>query len=397
MYDIKLIDKKVKEVLSLVLDAKRYFHMNPELGFEEYKTSQYIYDALKSFKGIDEVDKVAQTGVLAVIKTGREGKTVAFRADIDALPIKELNEGEYISKVDGVMHACGHDGHAAMLLGAAKILSEIKDTLCGEIRLLFQPSEEKAPGGAKAMIEEGVLDGVDYIFGAHLDALTPPGSLGIKPGSIMANSGSFKAKIIGDGGHAAFPHQSIDTVYTASQIVTALQGIIPRNINAFNRAVLTTTIFKGSDANNIIPKTVEIGGTIRILDPECEDTLKSRIEDVIGGICKMNGASYELELDMGYPILYNDIELSNKIKEIFTDITWEDNVYEDSAVMGGEDFARYLQCVRGCFYKVGGRKEKPDGKVYPHHNSKFEINDSAYENGVRSCVAIISSALNDFK
>lgn len=394
MSSIDKINQYVDSIEDEILEWQRYFHMNPELGFKEYNTSQYIYDILNQLDGF-EVTRPVKTGVVGILKGNKKGKTIAFRADIDALPMQERNIGEYVSKVDNVMHACGHDGHTAMLLGAAKVLSNMKNEINGEVRFIFQPAEEVPPGGAKAMIEARVLEDVDYIFGVHLDAIQDVGTFGVKSGPIMSNTNNFEIEIIGSGGHAAFPEQSVDTVYVASQIVVALQGILPRNFSAFNRAVITTTNFEASDAYNIIPKYVKIGGTVRILDPECEEELTKRMEEVVKGICAMNRATYNFKIIPGYNILTNDDELSNHVYNTLRSIVGEDNIYEDIPVMGGEDFSAYLKSTKGCFYKVGGRKEK-DGIVYPHHNSMFEINDKAYSIGTKGCVNVIINALNGF-
>lgn len=381
------INLEIKSIEKEVLKWQRYFHMNPELGFKEVKTSQYIYDTLNSFEGI-EVSRPTKTGIIGVVKGKNHGKTIAIRADIDALPIQEQNEGEYISKIPNMMHACGHDGHIAILLGTAKILAKMKEHISGEIRFLFQPAEEVLPGGAVEMVEAGVLENVDLILGFHLDAFAKSGTFGIKAGPIMASTHNFEIEIIGTGGHAAFPHLTADTVYTTGQLIVALQGILSRNISPMDSAVITTTMLEGSNSNNIIPKTVKLGGTIRILDQKCEKEIFSRFNDIINSICTMNKVDYIIKLNKGHNSLYNDDDLTNKVYNSLVKIAGKENVYEDQPVMGGEDFSTYLQYVKGCYYKIGGRKEK-EGKVYPHHNPQFEINDDSYIPGINANIRII--------
>lgn len=246
-------------------------HENPELGFQEQETAAWIENVLKEMDGV-EVSRPCPTGVMGVLKGSCLGRTVAFRADMDALPLEELAQVPYRSKKPGVMHACGHDGHVAMLLGAARMLSERREGMPGEIRFLFQPAEEVMPGGAVQMIRGGVLEGVDQIFGAHLDVLHPVNSFGIHTGPLMAASSAFRITIEGNGGHGAFPFQTVDTVYIAARIIEAVQGIMTRKISAMDRAVATITQMQGSGAANIIPATVVLGGTLRVLDVECQET-----------------------------------------------------------------------------------------------------------------------------
>lgn len=383
--------KKLEESLApQVLAWFETIHAHPELGLKETRTSDLIVRALSAMDGI-EVSRPTPTGVMGVLRGGKPGRTIAFRADIDALPVQEQTGAACASRVPGVMHACGHDGHVAMLLGAAQVLSEKREELCGEIRFLFQPAEEIASGACE-MIAAGVLDGVDRVYGAHLDVLHPTGSFGVKEGPLMAATHTFAIDINGKGGHAAFPHTAIDSVYVAAQVIVALHGMMSRSVNAFHRAVLTVTQIKGSEASNVMAETVSLKGTVRVLDPECEQKLFSQLERVAHGICQANGATCTVTHSCDCPGLVNPSDeyafVCDQLRKRFGDAA----VYEDDPVMGGENFSEFLAAVPGCYYKVGAAPT--DGDVYPHHNPKFHFDTAALGYGVRACVAILEAALS---
>lgn len=366
----------------------QWLHRHPELGLQEYETADYIEARLSELEGI-KVTRPCRTGVMGVLKGPFPGRTVAFRADIDGLPVKELAEVPYRSEHDGVMHACGHDGHAAMLLGAAKALWEMRKKMRGEIRFLFQPAEEIQPGGAVQMIEGGAIDGVEAIFGAHLDVLHQVNTFGVLSGPLMASSSSFKIEITGTGGHAAFPEQTVDTVYAAARVIEALQGTATRRIHAADRMVITVTQMEGGIASNIIPERVTLGGTLRILDEACETELKRHLKETVEGCCAVWGAEGTIRFEEGQKSLINSRELEEQVKRAIL-VCPGASVYEDTPVLGGEDFSAYLQYIPGFYYKVGA---KPDcGTVHPHHHSRFVINQKALEKGAAACAALLWDA-----
>lgn len=381
--------KRAEELEPQIIADYEWLHQNPELGNEEYETADYIEKKLKELEGV-EVLRPCPTGVMGILKGSRPGKTVAFRADIDALPVEELACVPYRSKKPGVMHACGHDGHVAMLLGAAKMLWEKREELAGEIRFLFQPAEEVVVGGAVDMIKGGALEGVDLVFGAHLDVLNPVGSFGLHAGPLMASTSSFEIVIEGKGGHAAFPFQTVDTVYIAAQIIEAVQGIVTRNVSAMNRAVITITQLKGSTASNIIPAKVVLGGTLRVLDEECEETLRQRLEEVVKGCCHTWGAEGSIVFSEGMKALINPAEIQPQVEEAVKKCA-DSVIYEDSPVLGGEDFSAYLQGTPGYYYKVGAKPE--NGQVYPHHNPNFHLSVKGLAKGAAVCATLLTDAV----
>lgn len=355
---------------------RRHFHEHPELSFQEFETTRFLEEHLNAM-GAYEIVKVAPTGLMAVLKTGRPGKTLAFRADIDALPIQEDFRNSPCSQVPGVMHACGHDGHAAALLGAAKVLAQYQDDLSGEIRLIFQPAEEQQPGGAKDFVEAGLLNGVDCIYGMHLQSQEDVGSIWVKKGAMLAATYTFDLTVTGKGTHAAFPHLGTDTVLAAAQLTCALQQVISRRINPIHRALLTVSSIHGGNAYNSIPAEVKMQGTIRILDNACEQALIDGLKETIHGIEALYQVTCSLTLNKGYGTVENSAVCVERATEILARHFGAENIHEPLPVMGGEDFAAYLSAAPGCYYRIGAIKRKPDGSFYPSHQSRHEINDDA--------------------
>ena len=384
------IQQLCRSVQEEVTQWRHHFHENPELGFAEVNTTAFIVDRLKSF-GI-EVWQPTKTGVIGIIRGEKPGKTIAYRADIDALPIQESEENNPRSKTDGVMHACGHDGHTATLLGVAKVLAELRDELTGEIRLIFQPAEECPPGGAVSLVAAGVMKAVDCVFGMHYTTTDPAGLFSIKEGPLYASTCDFDIIVTGAGVHAAYPHKGKDTILIASNLVVALNGIIPRSIDSTNRCVLSVTTFQGGTAHNVIPETVTIGGTMRYLNEESGQYLIQRVHEVADGIARMYGATVEVRLTKGYQMLENHPEPTQAVRKILTQHFGEDAVIEAPAVMGGEDFSAYVKETRGCYYRIGAMKPKADGKVYPAHQCKYEMSDDALVFGVEAGVRILLEA-----
>lgn len=382
------LEKKIKSIEPEVVEWFHYLHEHPELGFEEFGTADFVEKTLKSFSNI-KVLRLGKTGVLGILHTERPGRTVAFRADMDALPIKENPAHRICSKNEGVMHACGHDGHTATLLGAAKILAEMKDTLCGDIRFIFQPSEEVQPGGAKSMVEHGALDGVDYIFGLHYSIDAEPGFFAVHPGINFAANYMFDMMLTGKEGHAAFPHLASDTVLAAAELVQALQHIVSRSVDPLSSAVLSVTRIQGGKVYNTLPSRVRLGGTIRYLNRSEYPVIVRRIEEIGYGIASAYNCGFSWKLTEGCELLHNEPELTKKVGQILENNYGTSKILDNAPVMGCEDFSEYLKTTKGVYYRVGARTTEPDGSVYPTHNSGFVLNEKALAYGVGSIINIL--------
>ncbi|MCF6136188.1 M20 metallopeptidase family protein [Pseudalkalibacillus berkeleyi] len=365
----ELIDQHFDEMVEI----RRYLHQYPELSFEEVQTAAYIAEYYEKL-GIPYRANVGGNGIVATIKGSKPGKTVALRADFDALPIHEQSEVPFRSKNDGVMHACGHDGHTATLLVLAKVLNQLKDELEGNIVLIHQHAEELVPGGAISMIEDGCLEGVDYIYGVHLWATDNVGEVYYKEGPFMAAADQFEIKIIGRGGHGAQPHLTKDSIMTASQLVVSLQQIVSRNVDPLESAVLSVGSFVANNAFNVIADTTQLKGTVRTFKESVRSKMQSRMEEVIKGVCDACGTDYEFNYTRGYPPLVNHKEETEHIKQVASRIPGVLSVSEKAAQMGGEDFGYYLQHVPGSFAFVGA-KDPNASEVAPHHHPKFMIDE----------------------
>jgi amidohydrolase len=378
------LDDKIEQVKENVVQWRRYLHQHPELSFEEEQTAQFVYDTLSSFGNL-ELSRPTKTSVVARLHGGQPGGVLAIRADMDALPIDEENDFEFKSQNDGVMHACGHDGHTAMLLGTAKILSELQSEVPGEIRFLFQHAEELFPGGAEELVQAGVLDGVSQVIGIHLWAPLEVGKIGIRAGAMMAAPDSFNVVIRGKGGHAAQPHLTIDSIAIGAQVVTNLQHVVSRNVDPLDPLVLSITKFHAGTAHNVIPGTVHLAGTVRSFKPELRDDVPRLMERVIKGITSAHGATYEFEYVSGYRPVINDDEVAAKLRESLVR-AFGDGVVEDAVqTMGGEDFSAYQTAAKGTFFFVGaGNPEK--NIVYPHHHPRFTVDEEALPMGVKAFV-----------
>ncbi|MGI8541420.1 MAG: M20 family metallopeptidase [Rubrobacteraceae bacterium] len=374
-------EKAVEEVKDEVVGWRRFLHENPEISFEERETSAFVYETLESFGGL-ELSRPTETSVVASLVGGSPGKTVALRADIDALPITEENDFEFVSKRPGAMHACGHDGHTAMLLGVAKIMSSMKESISGEVRFIFQHAEELMPGGAEGMIENGVMDGVDSIVGIHLWASLPTGTIGLAYGPMMGSPDIFRITVNGSGGHAAMAYKTVDSIAVGAQVVTNLQHVVSRNISPMENAVLSVTSFEGGTTHNVIPGSVEMEGTVRTLDPEIRKQMPELMERVIKGVTEAHGATHELDYSFGYRPVINDEEVTRVVEETAKNTFGEDAVELQRPTMGGEDFSAYQQKVPGTFIWVGAGSEEKD-IVHPHHHPRFTFDEDALPIGVR--------------
>lgn len=360
---------------SYVIEMRRDLHKHPETKFEEERTSNIVKDELDELGY--SIEETAETGVIATLQGGKEGNTVALRADMDALELQEENDVPYISLTEGKMHACGHDAHTAMLLGAAKIISDLKEELEGNVKLVFQPGEEGG-AGAKRVMDDGKLKDVDAIFGIHVWSDLPSGSLAVSSGAVMASSDKFTITIKGDGGHAAYPHQTNDPTIPANAIYDSLQKIVTSNIDPLSPAVIKTPKVKTADTYNVIPDNVIITGTVRTFDLDVREKIIERIKQIAEHYSKAWDceAAFELERNC-YPPMVNEKEMSEFAKETAKDYF---EIEELQKQMGAEDFAFYLQQKPGCFLFMGtGNEDK--GTDHPHHHPKFDVDEEELYKG----------------
>jgi amidohydrolase len=381
-----MIKDKIKELAAKYRDefieVRHHLHANPELSFKEFETSKYIQQKLAGWN--IPFQTMATTGVVGLIKgCDSEKKIIALRADMDALPINELNDVVYRSKFDGLMHACGHDVHTTCLLGAAKILNELKDEWEGTVKLIFQPGEEKNPGGASLLIKDGVLkDPVpEVIYALHVNPSLPVGKLSFRSGMVMASADEIYITIKGKGGHAAAPQLTVDTILTASQLVVNLQQVISRMNDPFNPSVLSITSIQGGNTTNVIPSEVKLIGTFRAMNEEWRFKAHNLIRQICKNTGEMSGAEIELHIDVGYPFVTNDAKLTESAKRKAIGFAGIDNVEETEMRMGAEDFAFYSQLMPACFFRLGvGNKEKKISSGV--HTPTFNIDENAIENGI---------------
>jgi len=384
MKDIKSkIEKLSHQYFSEVVNIRRSIHANPELAFEEYETAALISNFLKE-NGIEFKDKVAKTGVVGIIKgKNPEKRTIALRADMDALPILEKNNIDYKSKNEGNMHACGHDVHTSSLLGAAKILNALKDSFEGTIKLLFQPSEEKYPGGAKIMIEEGVLENPkpDLILGMHVFPELQAGKVGMKSGKYMASTDEIYLTVKGRGGHGAIPHKNVDPVVIAAHIITSLQQIVSRNANPSMPTVLSFGRVIADGQTNIIPDEVKLSGIMRTFDEAWRKEIKIKVEKMAKSIAEGMGGSCDVFIDPGYPFLINDETVTERARFHAKEFLGEENVMNLDLRTTAEDFAYFAQKIPACFYRLGVRNEE-QGITSNLHTATFNVDESSLKTGM---------------
>jgi amidohydrolase len=373
------IKKTAFDMKDKLVKMRRYLHTIPEIAFEERETAAFVAKKLKGL-GIETKTGIAKTGVVGILK-GKGKKTVALRADMDALPVTEALKVPYRSKHEGKMHACGHDAHMSMLLGAAEILAKNRDTLKGTVKFIFQPSEESLPGGAKQMIAEGVLKGVDAIFGLHVDPTIPTGKIGYMEGALMAFTSEFTIVLEGNGGHAAAPEMSVDPIVMASTIIQELQKIPSRWISPKDPVIVTIGAIHGGTTYNIIPDRVEMKGTVRLLKRELVDKVVKKIEKVLQSITSLYGGTYKFQFNKGYPVLVNEKGSTKFAAEVIRKLFGDEHALElDTPLMGGEDFAYYLEKVPGTFLRFGiANKDK--GTSFPWHHPSFNVDEDALPYG----------------
>lgn len=401
------IDQQADQIESKVIEWRHDIHQNPELSNREFKTAEKVARHLESL-GIKIKTGIAHTGVVGYLETGRPGPTIALRADMDALPVTERVDipwastasSEYLGKEVGVMHACGHDTHVAMLMRAAEILAGMKDELTGTIVFLFQPAEEGAPpgeeGGAKMMVKEGVLEDpkVDVAFGLHINSLTPVGHIAYKPGGTLAAADIFNIKVIGKQSHGSQPWGGIDPITIGAQIVQGLNNIIARQTELTKEAaVITVGKFDAGVRNNIIPESAQLTGTIRTLDTDMQDMIHEKIKLTAESIAQSAGGQAEVEIIRGVPVTYNDPELTTKMLSSLEMAAGEENVHLINAVTGAEDFAFYAEQVPALFLFLGGMPADAENPA-PHHTPDFYVDDAGMKLGVRTLCYLAVDYMN---
>lgn len=370
---LKDIHKSIDNLYHEMVEIRRYLHQYPEVSFKEYKTAKYIADFYEKL-GIPYKTKVGGNGVIATLKGGKPGKTVALRADFDALPIQDEKNVPYKSKIAGVMHACGHDGHTSTLLTLAKVMKEYQQELPGTIEFLHQHAEEYSPGGAKPIVESGAIDHVDAVFGTHLWATTPVGVLQTSKDVFMAGADRFEINIQGQGGHGAYPHETKDAIIIGAEVVSGLQKIVSRRLDPLETAVVTVGVFEAGKTFNVIADTAKLIGTVRYLKPDIQEKVISEMEKIIKGICTANDADFTFNYSKGYPPLVNHKEEAELVLEAGKNVEGITKREEVIPVMGGEDFAYYMLKKPGAYFFTGANKE---GNPYPHHHPKFDIDERA--------------------
>lgn len=384
------LSKKIDEKYDRLIEIRRYLHEHPELSFEETETSKYI----KNFYDEVEIDKIetevgGMYGHLVTIEGAGDGPTIALRADFDALPIQEDTGLDFESKNDGVMHACGHDGHTAYMLILAESLAELKDQINGTIKIIHQPAEETPPGGAKTMVEAGVLDDVDQVFGIHVMTSMETGKVYTHAGNTQTARAYFKLKVQGSGGHGSMPHLSNDAIVAASSFVMNAQTVVSRRLNPFDMGVVTIGSFDGAGSFNVIADSVTLEGDVRTMATSTAETVEEEIKRLAKGLEEGFGVKAELEYKPDYPVLYNDPEHTERVTKALEshDIPEVEGVEDAGQQTASEDFAYYTQEKPGVFFYVGAAPK--DKEAYPHHHPKFEIDEDALRISAKSMAAVV--------
>ena len=384
------IKSQLRKYKDQVVAVRRDLHRIPELAYTEEKTSAYVADYLRR-ENLDVTTNIARTGVVGLLETGRPGPCLLIRADMDALPIAEETGLNFASEHPGVMHACGHDGHVAMALVAATAMNAVKDRINGSIKFVFQPAEE-GPGGAKPMIEAGVMEKphVDYALGCHIWPTIPEGTIGIRAGALLASMFRFDITIKGKGGHGAMPHLCVDALEIGCQVVNALQRIVSRKIDPLSPSVISVGQFQSGTAFNVIPERAFLSGTARTFDRTTWKQWPETIETIVKGVCDSMGAGYETQFEPGYPPTVNDVEMAVRMKRIAADVVGSEKVVVPEKTLGGEDMAYFLEKVPGCFFCLGAGSDDYAGI----HNPRFGFNEDILIDGVemycRSALSLLA-------
>jgi amidohydrolase len=373
-----------------VVSIRRDLHMHPELGFHEHRTAGIVAERLRSL-GYEVHEGIGTTGVVGLVRGSRSGRTVMLRADMDALPILEERDHVYRSQADGTMHACGHDGHVAILLGAAALIADRRDEIAGTIALVFQPAEESL-GGAKAMIEDGLIErfGIERAYGLHLNSKYPTGVLGFREGPMYASSDSIEIEVLGVGGHGSAPHDAVDPIFTAASFITSVQQVVSRMVDPLEPAVVTIGAIHGGTTHNVIPRTCKLLGTVRAFTDDVRSAMPERIERVLRACCDASGATYDYDYLWRYPVTANDPAQTQYARALAVTVVGDELVVDATRLMGAEDFSFFAQRVPSCFYTLGCSGGPQTS--HPHHSSLFDIDERALPNGVAMMTALALDA-----
>ena len=390
---MKNLLQAAKDLHPQIIEWRRHFHKHAELSFCEFETSDFIEAQLKSFGNV-EIFRPTKTGVIGKIHGAKPGPTIAFRADIDALPMTEVNDLPYASVNKGAMHSCGHDGHAAILLGLAKMVSERVDALCGTVVCIFQHAEELPPGGAAEMVAAGVMEGIDEIYGLHLSSNYPIGKFGCVNGALTSATDSFDVRVIGKGGHSSLPEQCVDPIVMAAQIILGLQNIAARRISAYETAVLSVCQISGGDAYNIIPGEVMLRGSVRTFSKELRNRIPGMISEISNGIAASMGGSCEVTYTRGYDSVINDAALTDGARAAISDYFGSDAILEIQPVMPGEDFSAFTEAggCPGTFIEIGTRNPEK-GTDRPHHNPAYLMDEDGLYYGLGFFAGIVEKKM----
>jgi amidohydrolase len=376
-----------------VVLIRRDLHMHPETAFAEHRTASIVAERLRHL-GYEVHDGIGRTGVVGVLAGARSGRTIMLRADMDALPITEESNHSYRSQIEGTMHACGHDGHVAILLGAAALIAQRRDELAGTVCLVFQPAEEGA-GGAKVMLEDGLFQrfSIERAYGLHLSSKYPSGILGFREGPMYASSDSVEIDVLGVGGHGSAPHDAVDPIYTAATFIASVQQVVSRQVDPLEPAVVTIGSIHGGTIHNVIPRTCRMLGTVRAFSEDVRAAMAERIERVLHACCDASGAEYGFAYFDRYPVTVNDAAQTSYARDLARRVFGDHRVVEAAKLMGAEDFSFYAQLVPACFYTVGccGGPQTS----YPHHSSLFDLDESCLPTGVAMMTALALDAPRD--
>ncbi|MFQ5650125.1 MAG: M20 family metallopeptidase [bacterium] len=388
------IQTETNRIREDIVGLRRHLHQHPELSWKEFQTAERIALMLQE-EGLSVNREVCGTGLVADLEGVADGKTIAIRADMDALPIHDDKDVPYASRVAGAMHACGHDCHMSMAVGVAKVLKSLRG-FPGRVRFIFQPSEEAVPSGACEMVKAGVMDGVDGVLAFHVDPEIPAGKIGLRSGVLTAHCSEFNLSLFGKGGHAARPHQAVDTVYLSARILSALYDIVGERSQPFVPAVLTVGKISGGTKSNIIPEVVEISGSIRTVDEQSYEEITARIEEKVRALTRSAGGRYKLHFPSPVPSVVNDSGVIHRVKEIVTAVWSQDRIVDIRNVsMGGEDFSWYLTKAPGALIRLGARKDS--GEITYLHTNNFDIDERALPLGVTLMTMLVLEYLKGHK
>ncbi len=389
--NVNILLESARALRPQVIAWRRYLHANPEVAFEEHDTSRFIRETLSAIDGL-ELSQPTETSVLAVLRFAEPGRTIAVRADIDALPIHEENDIDFRSLRDGAMHACGHDGHTSIALGLATVLAKHREALSGEVRFIFQHAEELNPGGGQELVDAGVMDGVDAVIGLHLWSPMPIGRISLISGPAMASPDNFQCTIVGNGGHAATPHNTVDPIVVAAHVVTALQSVVSRNIDPLDPVVLSVTKLVAGTTFNVIPGSAFLAGTVRTVSESVRAQVPRDMERIIKGVTDAYGATYEFTFERGYRPVVNDEKLTERLVGVVERDLENGVLVPMKPTMGGEDFSAYQQKAPGVFAFVGAGNVDA-GITHGHHHARFNIDEQALDVGLRYLVVATADLL----